>query len=654
MAKFTADMGDISVQHVKPITDKSGYTSSAATAGLIKNVGEMGIEAYKSYEIGQAKEEYETLATEIKEADAQYSMQDVMAIEDFGQRMTAFRDMAAQGKKSDEMKLRAEALLKQQIARTPGLEREFRQAAASIIGIDPAGQGAKTAFASMAEEEADAERILTQIVNDSVTSFGMLPGEVYTKKGQEKYRELANQRSNLKIAEMELKQMQTVAAVGAIKQNDVDKAKKNHFSDIISQTAYTTNSQLSAENIVRQALGGGEINAQTIANMSPDDRTKLITALKNSERNSASVFEDYAAGFETRDRFEDIQTRVLSPYQNYIDMIEGKTTLEQLKNSNEFNTQLVIQGLLKTPAGQKALVFKSLVGQTNLPSGLDAELLATATKYLEGALPSQVGDGDTVGGMVTAPPVEQQKQTTAEHVKSMGSVVTQVLADPKASQENKTYVTRILGNMAEMFTDGTNYKPEVLDSFIDLLNNPQSVSVLRNSLATNPSARVSISDLMAKHVQRAGNGAANSIQRVLEDTSYPLSGDSPETTAFVYPELQGDQVVVRINERAATEWALNNQLTGSEQQNMMRKMKKKMARINAGPIASLNKIISATSNLYNQPRNEVAVQVLKRSGRLSQQISNLPLPSREQEMGMAMQQEAREVVRDENGQLRFK
>jgi len=87
---------------------------------------------------------------------------------------------------------------------------------------------------------------------------------------------------------------------------------------------------------------------------------------------------------------------------------------------------------------------------------------------------------------------------------------------------------------------------------------------------------------------------------------------------------------------------------------MMRKMKKKMARINAGPIASLNKIISATSNLYNQPRNEVAVQVLKRSGRLSQQISNLPLPSREQEMGMAMQQEAREVVRDENGQLRFK
>jgi hypothetical protein len=653
MARFTADMGDISVQHVKPITDKSGYTSSVATAGLIKNVGEMGIEAYKSYEIGQAKEDYETLATEIKEADAQYSMQDVMAIEDFGQRMTAFRDMAAQGKKSDEMKLRAEALLKQQIARTPGLEREFRQAAASIIGIDPAGQGAKTAFARMAEEEADAERILTQVANDSVTNFGMLPGEVYTKEGQEKYMALSEIRSSNNLKEMQLKSLETTAKIGAVKQDTVDKANSKHFSDPSVQIGYAGTSRTSAQQTVNKYLNGAELSAQTISNMSQDDRTALITELKSSQRAAASIYEKYAAGFDTRDQFEDILTRIVAPYQDYIDLIEGKTTIDSLKNWNAFETETIKQEIYKSPELKAYVAVAEILKNSNAPVEIFNKLLSKSMKTFATALP----DPDNPNKLPTAPSKEKQQAATADDVRSLVQPLTKILSTDVTTEESRNTSIKIIENIATMLEDGDSYKPEVVDSFIDVLNSPSTAEGMRQALQNAPQAKMSINDLMAKHVQRAGNGAANSLQRVLEGTSYPSdveNVDSPETTAFVYPELQGDQVVVRINERAATEWALNNQLTGSEQQNMMRKMKKKMARINAGPIASLNKIISATSNLYNQPRNEVAVQVLKRSGRLSQQISNLPLPSREQEMGMAMQQEAREVVRDENGQLRFK
>ena len=389
--------------------------------------------------------------------------------------------------------------------------------------------------------------------------------------------------------------------------------------------------------------------------MSQDDRTALITELKSSQRAAASIYEKYADGFDTRDQFEDITTRILAPYQDYIDLLEGKTTMDGLKNWNEFENQTIVQELYKSPEAKAYVAVSEILKNSGAPPEVFNKMydIAKGMKTFAPALP----DNDDPNKLPTAPSKEKQQAATANDVRSLVQPLTQILSNDGTTEESRNTSIKIIENMATMLEDGDSYKPEVVDSFIDVLNSPSTAEGVRRALQNAPQAKMSINDLMAKHVQRAGNGVANSLQRVLEGTSYPSdveNVDSPQTTAFVYPELQDDQVVVRINERAATEWALNNQLTGSEQQNMMRKMKKKLARINAGPIASLNKIISATSNLYNQPRSEVAVKVLKRSGRLSQQISNLPLPSREQEMGMAMQQEAREVVRDENGQLRFK
>jgi hypothetical protein len=653
MAKFTAEIGDVSTAHVKPVVDKSGYYAGVEMGKTIKNVGNLAIDATKGYMISQAESEYEQLATEIKDVDSQYSTADVMAIQDFGKRMEAFQTMAAQGKKADEMKLRAETLLKQQVARMPGLEQEFRKAAANIIGIDPAGQGVKVAFANMAEEEANAERMLTQLQTDSV-ALGMQVGEIYTEKGQQKYQQLADLRAQMKRSQMELSVYENSAKLGLAKADQVYKAGADGFRQ--NQVGYTQANAVEANQLVSNFFadrGMNEVSTANIAALSTEDRTALRTMLTSAKNAKYAQYDMISKGFAQRDEYEDISGRILNPFDTMIDVLDGKKTYDDAKFWGDYATQNIVNKISQTPAGQKATIFKELVGNTNLPAGLDAELLSTATKLLGGAVPDPAKPTE----LPSVPSKEDQQATTKEHVSSMTSVATQVLMDENAPEENKKQVVGMLDNMAQMFEDGDNYKPQVLDEFINTLTNPRTSSVLAKALQSNAPARSSVLSMMAKHTQRSGNSIATQLERMQDRWSMPTDVgniDGEQSRPFIYPKVEDGKVVLQIDESAVMQWSANNELSENEQKNMMRRVRKDVAKVTAGPISSLNKVVDAHTNLFGKSSDEAAQSVVQRAGRLNN-IVQLPLPSREQEMGLGgMGGEPRQVVRGANGQLEFK
>jgi hypothetical protein len=130
--------------------------------------------------------------------------------------------------------------------------------------------------------------------------------------------------------------------------------------------------------------------------------------------------------------------------------------------------------------------------------------------------------------------------------------------------------------------------------------------------------------------------------------------DGEQSRPFIYPKVEDGKVVLQIDESAVMQWSANNELSENEQKNMMRRVRKDVAKVTAGPISSLNKVVDAHTNLFGKSSDEAAQSVVQRAGRLNN-IVQMPLPSREQEMGLGgMGGEPRQVVRGANGQLEFK
>ena len=210
MAKFTDKLNDPNTNFIRSTRGVQDNSTATAIAGI----GEAGVEIVKQDAIDTAKQETSTLqsgflgnnafggggggddnstgAVVSRYVNGGGSQQEATVLNEFGKKIDKLRTLEQSTNQSDQYKIRAEALLKTQMNRMPGLSNEFKAIAGGILGTGSINVQLKAQ--AEREQRANAEKDLQEIEKDA-GSLGLKPGDVFTAKGQQKYLARADMRS---------------------------------------------------------------------------------------------------------------------------------------------------------------------------------------------------------------------------------------------------------------------------------------------------------------------------------------------------------------------------------------------------------------------------------------------------------------------------
>lgn len=615
MAQFTEVLQDVDTRFLSPSRGvvEEAYDGSAS----MLRFGELAGVATESFLGGRLENKMKDLKQEFLDEEVSYSPQELGAIEDATERFEAMKRMASQTGRNSEFKIRSEALMKEYINTMPGLATEFRRISASVLGFDPTGAELNEKMREIEEATIDSKKLMEQINNDGVSSFGMIPGEVYTKEGKQKY--LMYQRTRERMNELD-----TLAKLQSMTEEEMD------IQGELARNTWNirTSIQGTANSAVLGALTSPEIGfhpdalqngitSEMMASLSPDQRRGMMGILDQMEAQTLAEFQQYRQHFNRVEDYKSWEDQVLSPINQYRQVLNGELAAEDVEISQKHITAGMQQELLNHPWYLTAKIMSDVGIQ--LPDMETVEQFNSAIQVYE-----------TIYNRDPSRFTRNIEDLNAASVtpEVVGSVMNNFLVNHErafgegGTTEQQDVVMEGLVNFAEMMASDKGYSATTMRTFMESLSNPDNIEMFQQVNEEFPDVFLHVQRAASTFATQAARAATLRIDDVLERTSYGVMNEASWMEEFknelVEPYVENGQVKLRLSEEMWSKYMrdqppANNRGDARRRERQRSEIAAEIDKANRYALRDLNRSTKALSNLQGDPQEEQLAKLIANS-----------------------------------------
>ena len=505
----------------------------------------------------------------------------VSALQQFNTKIERLKQVSQATGGAAQYQQRAEALLKSQINRMPGLSAEFRQIASGILGTG--GALVKEKIAQQKEQRETAKAQLKEF-NEDAKSLGLMPHEVQTKSGQIKYMRRAAMRSKIMNLEQmnKLNEAKTknaifdpkymVSAQESTHQTNLTniqeqrmKRKENLIDpDVVKRTkldavpAYSqrnrqTVSRLLLANFSRLGGEGDSIPSNWASTLDPDQRKHIkaqIQAAMDQEK-EAMATDGSMEGMDSTEYSRISEVRLAS-FKQALTALDSEQDWKDMENHNRIQN-MKIDNKIKDSNPMGVILNSWARNRLPIPAQQAEKLMAhnltllDDQNFLNGILPRYNQKGESKGVNKEALDPEQLDKLTADHTFAF---ITKLSADAMDSDdpEIRKHIGETWKNIADIYNPASDVvmKKGALDSLVDVMADPTNVQMLQQIIKAEPVVRASLVKTMQRHntslIASASNKARIFLHQGLVKEKFLGGIITKETkgSAFIEPVLSNN------------------------------------------------------------------------------------------------------------------
>lgn len=602
-AKFTAQLSDVnasfSPQPVGPV--------DTTAADAISAIGNVGLQAHAAYRVNRMEEDMGQLESEFMDQDVSYTAEEMASITDFGKRMDKLSQMAKTAGRVGEFKTRAEALLKQHINQMPGLERELRQSASSMLGFDPTGSAMQQKMQEIEQAQFDSRKMMENIDRDA-QSFGMIPGEVYTKDGQQRYLTYVE----LRRVQQEAKMLQDTAQ--AMKGEDVEVDIQRQLMQRAGDLQ--TSSRLGAEQVmgtlatemgIQVPSTAGGLSPEMVAQMQQGGNANAAIAALEAQKNAVMLeYMPSRGDFGSESEWNLFIDTVLKPYDDMIGVLNGTQTIENVNRQKELAIAARSQNMLNDPNYVDMVTWSEATGIAP-PAAIQAQVGQSFFRNWAGVYN---GSPDVI---VTP---TQAQSITKEETRAVGQHLMEAIDNSfngeNATPESKDAASMALYKMAEMFNTGEKYQKAAVDEFVRVLNDPNNIANIQQVMEYDPTVRDAIEGALVQHSRKTARTASAEIDRAMQETfkASAITMSEIKDAQIATPVFKNGQFTVVVNDAAIDDILSSRMgLMGVDPKQIAKdkaKLKRRINDITRRVIRPMNDTVNAWYNLTGLSKDDVA------------------------------------------------
>jgi hypothetical protein len=601
-------MANLLPQNVpEPNTRGLGSTGGVVDNSVGNAVSFLGNVGAAAYQIGAERSLFKDVNEMVQQEEQalineqQLTANEVAQIDDLGERLRKFDQMATATGRRAEFEARARALVKEHISRTPGLAQQFRQRAESVIG----GSNIGTLMAQQQEQMDEAERYRLAIENDA-NSLGVLPDELRTPEGREKYKFRRNRRETL--AERE-------AAKALAEDEDVFALRMaNLRRDAVADSDET----VETINIVMQEELG-----DVVGNWKTEDILQLRNQFPERFQQIDSIVEEWAD-----QRKNDILSETVGMTES-----ERNTYIEpRFREIDQALRVMTGEASIEAVEAQRRLRI-AMVNRENLDdaTSITIDVLSDRGVAISDSLQTEFlkGNKDLVNTMLTsdeyrAIPPKSQAQLNAESMQAvMRDVVLQLeeLNEERGGEGVDPLSSQSITRIAQTLADGEEIKPEVYNEFIKQLNtNPNSFKPIFDAA---PEAIPALQEAMAVHLGNLGQTMVNALRGAQYDNLFSARGTPTvrQYRGYDYMEYKNQMavdfewddkrgVIVNVKDGAIPKVAATEQGVPIYGKSQEQKIRDNVSSINKRYINPVNQALTAMNKMTGIDKRTLLDRVL--------------------------------------------
>jgi hypothetical protein len=602
MPKFTTDVGGVDTRFSSPVVTEPVDTT---TAKAIEQIGNIGIETFKAAKLGQFDAQLEKEQAAFLEEEGAFTPDQLSTVKDFKKRFDVLTQQAKSSGRTDQFRLRAEALLKENIASVPGLADEFRRVASGSLGFDPTGEGLRQRFQEIEENSIDAKRVLRDMEQRAVNMYGMTEGDMAHEQGQLEfqYKEAVRKR----IAENDMLSKLRKSDPDLVKLNPAKEALRmsgEYRIDSTGRAATIANRGLAAIGIPESTIKGG-LSIEQILKLRPEEREAIQRELADARKVRRDSILHYRADMDEGE-YGLFEEQVLGPYDEWAAVLSGEVAMAEVKTSDNL-VLTAHQSNLQGSRGYQQLQLMTKVMGINLTDAALANLGNNVINLAEitlGNRPSMPGD---------------EEKTPPDAIKKMGTILfngIDVAFKEGGTIEQKDKVAQGMLNMANMFSSGVDYKQSTVDAFMNLVKDPSNVPKIKEVISYAPEVEDSINSAAVKHAVKAAiplNTAITELQRTANKTT-----PDTDTPVLVVPSISpSGNVTLRVRGVVPPTTFLGGV---HPSQGEMQRLNRQVNRLNSTYVRSINNSLQAVHNLSGVSKEEILRRSLEGTELLEQLV----------------------------------
>lgn len=620
MAKFTADIPEANLAGAGRVPPAPPSGVAEGIVDLAALATSVGTKIATDKRVGELESDLMAEQEAFFGEDPDLNPQEQQVVQRFDQKIAQISAGQQQTTRTDQFRLRAEAILKKHINEHPGLADKFRQRASGVLGFDASGQAFKIAVED--EQAAEAERLRQRqaLDKDAQVLLGFAPGEMEgNPQKQQQYLEAVKIRQEI----MRNEQMK------ALRASDPDLVtpemmEKNLLKSIGAQRAHHSNQATAVVKAGFMELGLTpeelkNLDAEGLAGI-PRDRLNLVrTALTQAQQASIDAAQAFRADFTNEANFNAYLDSVSAPYDEYFAVLDGTRSMKEIEDRAKLSSAAITGELLNTKEGQFVLAMNNW--NIKVPESIVADLNVKAL-----TMPATVFTEE-----MQMPSPATQKEMTKKESRILADQIRVAIDDAyfgdNASPEKQEVVSQAFLNMADMFAEGQSFSKPVLDEYVRLLRDPESANMINAVLRDNPSIGKSVREGLREHAKKLAVGGFAQLEGMVSEGFLPVKGVGPgrrERVNILKPVIDSSGMLsVEVDEEALKRTAA----TPEEAEEIARSARQRgvvstTARTNPRAVQrtrkaqqnlvnSLNHTVSAMTNVFDISREQAWQDLLK-------------------------------------------
>lgn len=621
MAKFTPTLSEVNTGAIQPLAPVEG-------GGIISDLAPLANLAVEGIKLGTTA----GLVSDAKDLEQEYldsTAQELTAEEtaetnDFTKRLQKLQSATKATGRTAEFRIRAEAMLKERLNAFPGLAQHYRRAMSSTLGFDPTGEAAAQRAAALKAGAQSAQQQLDNIDRDAV-SLGMVPGEVLSPKGQQKY-------IALKQSEADLEALRRKA--------ETNRLAKELNSDVRHNVSFE---EASATNDKHKLKIASKVNSYILANTNlTEENIKFGLKPEHYEGIDGQVFAELVRQLETDKAtyvaeqaalYSDLNPNILDDvrnmssaiYDEYISRINGKDSLEVANQDADMETHRLIGLVSDSPWYKQLKVLNAIAPGVTLPihNKLQVKMLAN-----ELAMPSIVDpNAEELPIQEVGNSTSEEIQGWVEHLRTMQEALTTTEIGADVASTKGEQIADTFTKMAEGMESGLQesvLKKRVANSYLQLIADPANKEFFDIVRKNNPFASQAVDGFMFQYMHNLSNDTKTKIDRLIQKNTFTtqtpvfqgrkIKEVQEQQFPFIKPQVDARGTVSFVIDEAAVNKHSPDALKDIKRRggrNIKSPLKKDLETINKTLSADLNRVVRAVANMSDVSTQEAAQVVLR-------------------------------------------
>lgn len=514
MASLNREVQGVDTRFLKP-TPTQG---SVAAAQAVSSLGKAAVDVFKM----AAREDF---ANKARDLEASYmeetkdfmTQEDLAQVDDFGKRLELLKKISLQKGKHTEYRIRAEALLKEKSAALPGLAGEFRQVAGAILGFDPTGVTTQARGNEIDAAAREAEATMARLDADAQSLGIGKPGDIFVDPGaRNMYEAMAGIRERVSVQEL-MNRLNDATSGNKIDPKQIVNEWTKRAADL--HVWNKSNASLALSNQVKEILAAkgitheGEITWETLAQLTPQDKSALKSQLKSAKIMAEKDPMAYRAYFNEGE-WKDFNNTAYGIYDELQVALDDEGAWKNFQSSEKLRRQLMYKDIYNSPSGQTMMALQDwgFNGDAIVQSQIGADVLDIMARRVQDM------DDDSIPKKATGGDVDVV-------VKSMEPLISKW----KESGELSPQLASTSKMMVDMLAEGDKYSADVYDRITSQMGEGDYSEALKQQLNANPALKAQTQYGVRTHTKRS----LETVEAALQKGNKTDDGKTPY---FLYME----------------------------------------------------------------------------------------------------------------------